>query len=135
MRETNPLYIILLLVVVLFFVLFKLMHTKTALHEAESNFHQTKEMVHKLVELRQSWDSKKRTRNALRRILKSSLLKNAQIVRRDKRGIVELHSDSMNSKSASYLISRLLNEPFSIQSMKIRRLSKEQASFNVEIRL
>lgn len=135
MRQVNPLYIILLLFVILFFVLFKLMSTKTALHEAQNSFHKTKEMVHNLVELRQNWDSEKRTKNSLGRILKSSMLNHTPITRRDKRGMIELHSSSMGSTSASYLTSRLLNETFVIKSMRIRRLSKEQVSFYAEIKL
>lgn len=135
MRQINPLYIILLLFVILFFVLFKLMSTKTALHETQNNFHKTKEMVHNVVELRQNWDSQKRTKSSLGRILKSSVLSHAGIARRDKRGVIELHSSSMDSSSASYLTSRLFNETFVIKSMKIRRLNKEQVSFYAEIKL
>lgn len=133
MRQINPLYFILLLFVLLFFVLFKLMHTQTALHEAQNNFHKTKEMVHNIVQLRQDWDSQKRTKSSLGRILKSSLLSHAGIKRRDKRGVIQLHSSSMDSSSASYLTSRLLNETFVIKSMKIHRLNKEQVSFDAEI--
>lgn len=135
MRQINPLYIILLLFVLLFFVLFQLIHTKAVLHEAQSNFDKTKEMVHNVIDLRQNWDNEKRTENALGRILKSSLLSRADIIRKDKRGIIELRSSTMDSKSASYLISRLLNESFVIKSMKIRRLNKEQVAFDAEIKL
>ena len=135
MRQINPLYIILLLFVILFFILFKLMSAKTALHEAENHFQKTKEMVHKVVELRQNWDSQKRTKNSLGRILKSSLLSHAGIVRRDKRSLIELHSSSMDSSSAGYLVSRLLNETFVLKSIKIRRLNKEHVSFYAEIKL
>lgn len=135
MKQINPLYIILLLVVILFVVLFKLMQTKTELHEAHNSFYKNKEMVHDIVDLRQSWDNPKNTRNALTRILKSSQLRNAGVAQKVKRDQIELHSSSMDSKSASYLINRLLNEPFVIKSMKIRRINKEQASLDVEIRL
>jgi len=134
-QEINPIYIILLLIVVLIFVLFKLMYAKAELHEEQNNFHKTKEMVHHIVELQQNWDSPKRTKNALTRILKSSLLRNSGIIRKDKRGAVELHCSSINAKSASYLISRLLNEPFTLNTMTIKRLNKEEASFSVEIKL
>jgi len=135
MKQINPLYIILLLVVILFVVLFKLMQTKTELHEAHNSFYKSKDMVHTIVDLRQSWDNKKSTKNTLTRILKSSQLRNAGIVQRVKRDQIELHASSMDSKTASYLINRLLNEPFSIRSMKIRRLNRERASLYLEIRL
>jgi hypothetical protein len=135
MKQINPLYIILLLVVILFVVLFKLMQTKSELHEAHNSFYKNKEMVHDIVDLRQSWDNQKGTKNTLTRILKSSQLRNAGVVQRVKRDRIELHGSAMDSKSASYLINRLLNEPFSIRSMKIRRLSKERARLDVEIRL
>ena len=135
MKQINPLYIILLLVVILFVVLFKLMQTKTELHEAHNSFYKSKDMVHTIVDLRQSWDNKKSTKNTLTRILKSSQLRNAGIVQRVKRDQIELHASSMDSKTASYLINRLLNEPFSIRSMKIRRLNRERASLDLEIRL
>jgi len=111
------------------------MHTKTALHEAQDNFHKTKEMVHHVVQLRQNWDNQKHTKNTLSRILKSSSLAHTEVTRRDKRGIIQLHSSSMDLKSASYLSSRLLNETFVIESMKIRRLNKEHVSFDAEIRI
>lgn len=135
MKQINPLYIILLLVVILFVVLFKLIQTKTELHEAHNSFYKNNEIVHNILDLRQSWDNQKTTKNTLTRILKSSQLRNTGIVQRVKRDQIELHASSMDSKSASYLINRLLNEPFLIRSMKIRRLSKERASLDVEIRL
>ncbi len=135
MRQINPIYIVLLLFVLLFFVLFQLILTKTTLHERQNDFQKTKEMVHNIVGLRDNWDNEKRTKNSLSRILRSSMLQGSDIIRRDKRGLIELRSDAMDSKSASYLISRLLNEPFTIKSMKILRLDKEQASFYAEIRL
>jgi hypothetical protein len=111
------------------------MYAKTALHEAKRNYQETKDMVHNIVEFRESWENDKRTKSALGRILKSSLLRSAEIVRKDKRGTIELHSPSLNSKSASYLIGRLLNEPFTIKTMKARRLNKETVSLDVEIKL
>lgn len=135
MRQINPLYIILLLVVILFVVLFKLMQTKTELHEAHNSFYKDKEMVHAIVDLRQSWENEKGTKNTLTRILKSSQLRSAGIIQRIKRDQIELHAGSMDAKSASYLINRLLNEAFVIKSLKIRRLNKERASLDAEIRL
>ncbi len=135
MKQINPLYIILLLVVILFVVLFKLMQTKAELHEVHNSFYENKEMVHDIVNLRQSWDNQKATKNTLTRILKSSQLRNVGVVQRVKRDQIELHSSSLDAKSASYLINRLLNETFVIKSMKIRRISKEHASLDVEIRL
>lgn len=135
MKQINPLYIILLLVVVLVVVLFKQIHAKSALHETRNNFQQTKKMVNNVVDLRQSWGNKKRIFDTLGLILKSSSLRNAGIVRKDKRGTVKLHSSSIDSKSASYLINRLLNETFTIKSMKIQRLNSQRASIDVEILL
>lgn len=135
MKKINPLYIILLLVVILVVVMFNLMHVKDKLHEAQNSFDRTKAMVHKIVDLQQNWDNTKNTKNSVRRILKSSVLRKAGIVQKNKRGLITLQGRSMDSKSASYLISRLLNESFTIKSMKIRRLSKERASLDVEIKL
>lgn len=135
MKQINPLYIILLIVVTLLVLLFKLAQTKRELHEAHNGFYTNKEMVHKIVDLRQSWDNPKDTKNMLTRILKSSQLRNAGVVKKVKRDQIELHGSAMDSRSASYLINRLFNEPFSIKSMKIRRLDKERVSLDVEIKL
>lgn len=135
MKQINPLYIILLLVVILFVVLFRLMQSKTELHEAHNSFNMNKDMVHEIVNLRQSWGNQKATKNMLTRILKSSQLRNTEFVKKVKRDQIELHANSMDARSASYLIDRLFNEPFVIKSMKIRRLSKERASLDVEIQL
>ena len=135
MKKINPFYIILLLIVILVVVMFNLMHVKDELHEAQDSYDKTKAMVHRIVDLQQSWDNKKNTKNSIRRILRSSVLRNARIVQKDKRGVIVLHGSSMDSKSASYLIGRLLNASFTIKSMKIRRLNKERASLDVEIKL
>ena len=135
MKQINPLYIILLLLMILAVVLFNLVHVKDELHEAQNHFDKTKAMVHDIVDLQQTWDNKKQTKNSIRRILKSSVLRKAGVIQKEKRGAITLHADSLNSKTASYLLSRLMNEPFVIKSMKIRRLSKEQASLDVEIAL
>ena len=135
MKQINPLYLILLLTVVLFIVLFKQMDAKKRLHETQNSFQKTKTVLSTIVDLNHSWGNKKRTADTLGIILKSSSLRNAKIVRKDKRGIVELHSASIDSKSASYLINRLLNETFTLKSMKIQRLSSQRASLDVEIAL
>jgi competence protein ComGC len=135
MKKINPFYIIILLIVILVVVMFNLMHVKNELHEAHNSFDKTKAMVHKIVDLQQNWDNKKSTKNSIRRILRSSVLRNAGVIQKDRRGVITLHASSMNSKSVSYLISRLLNETFTIKSMKIRRLNKERASLDVEIKL
>ena len=103
MKQINPLYIALLLIVILFVLVFKLIDAKNTLHEAQNNFYKTKTMVHNIVDIRQNWDNQKRTKNALGRILKSSYLRKAGIVRKDKRTHITLHSSTMDSKSASYL--------------------------------
>ena len=135
MRQINPLYIILLLVVVLSFVLFKLMYAKAALHEIQSQYQDTKDMVHNIVEFRGNWEDSKRRKSTLGRILKSSMLKNEKVIKKEKRGVVQIHAPSLNSKAASYLSNRLLNEPFVIKTMKIQRLNREKVSLDVEISL
>ncbi len=135
MKNINPLYIILLLIVILLVVLFNLMQVKNTLHEAQNSFDKTKTMVHNIVDLQKSWDNTKRTKESIRRILRSSSLRKAQVTQKNKRGLIEIYAGSIDSSSASYLISRLLNEPFTISSMKIRRLNKERASIYVEIKL
>ncbi len=135
MKNINPLYIVLLLIMILIVVLFNLIQVKNTLHEAQNSFDKTKTMVHNIVDLQQSWDNGKRTKDTIRRILRSSSLRKAQITQKNKRGLIEIYAGSIDSSSASYLISRLLNEAFTINSMKIRRLSKERASIYVEIKL
>ena len=135
MKQINPIYIIVLLIMTLAVVLFNLVHVKNKLHEAQNHFDQTKSMVHDIVDIQQNWDNKKQTKNSIRRILRSSILRKTNIVQQEKRGTIILHAGSLNSTTASYLLSRIMNEPFVIKSMKIRRLNKEYASIDMEIAL
>ncbi len=135
MKQINPLYIVLLLTVLLAFVLLGLLDAKSALHETQNRFDATKGMVHDLVDLRRNWDDKQRTRNSVKRILKASALRKSEVVYKEKRGMISLKGESMDSSSASYLLNRLMNEPFTINSLQIRRLNKERASMYVEIAL
>ena len=135
MKQLNPLYTIFLLVALLFFVLFKLMNAKAALLSEQNSWYETQETLTSLVDYRQTWGNQKRTSDKLTSILKSPLLYDAKIIRDETQGMIELHSYSLDSKAANYLINRLLNETFTIRSIKILRLGSDRASLHVEIKL
>ena len=134
MNRINPLYVGLFLVLFVVFLAFKLGSVKSDLLGAKEEYAKTSKLAVSLSGLKSTYADKKKLKNSLRRILALSAVRQANIVKDEKKSNVKLSSQSMDKKALNVLMGKLLNGSYNITSMKIKRLSKERVSFKMEIK-
>lgn len=135
MKQINPLYIALLLVVILVMVMVRLDHTKQQQYTAADELKETTALAERIVALKKNWDDAKRSEQSLARIMNASQLRDAQIVQKKNPGSVLLSSDGLDAVTLNYLMNKLLNGSFALKSVKIRQLEGERYALNVEVAL
>ena len=133
MNRINPLHIGALLVVILFYMIFELADAKSALLEAKANFNSTSKLAVELHELQRVYHNKSKTKRAILRILDASILRDAQIKKRIKNSSITITAASINKKVLNYLMGKILNNSFVIQSIKIKKLSDKKSELEVKI--
>lgn len=124
-----------LLVLILVFVMVKLDSASQAQNEALSDLAKTEKMAKRITTLKRVWDKPKATKKELSQLLKARPLKGAQIIRKNQRGAVSLKAKSLNTYQMGYLLSKLFNGTYIIKSYRLKRLSEEKASLEMEISL
>lgn len=134
MKNINPLHIGVLLVMILLFSLFKLSDAKSELEETSSEYLSTKEVVNKLSSLKTVYGDKEKVKKSLQRILSLGSLKSAKISEKSTKSGVELSSASMDKQALDSLMGKLLNGSYNIDKLRIKKLSDEKASFDMEIK-
>ena len=134
MNRINPLYVGLFLVLFVVFLVFRLGSIKGDLVEAKEEYAKTSKLAVNLSALKSTYADRKKLTNSLRRILALSAVRQANIIKYEKKSNVKLSSQSMDKKALNVLMGKLLNTSFNITSMKIKRLSKERVSFKMEIK-
>lgn len=135
MRQINPLYISLLLVVVLVIVFTKLHNTKDDYNESKNDLKKTEMMAKRLVALKRNWGEDRRKEEALLRVLKSSILREADLKKKRDGKILTITAEKADAKAVEFLLNKLMNGTFAIRSMRIRALDDAFASLHVEILL
>ena len=134
MNRINPLYVGLLLILVVIFLAFKLGSIKSDLAEAKEEYAKTSQLAVGLSGLKSTYADRKKLKNSLHRILALSAVRQASILKDEKKSSVKLSAQSMDKKALNVLMGKLLNASYNITSMKIKRLSKERVSFKMEIK-
>lgn len=135
MKQINPMYIALLLVVILGMVIFKLGQAKEAQNQVRTELQTTEGMAERIVALREQWDDPARRMAELDRLLRSPALREAAIVQKKGKNSIVLDAQSINRRSAEYLINKLLNDSYAIKSMTLKRLDATEASMHLEVGL
>jgi biopolymer transport protein ExbD len=134
MNQVNPLHIVALLIVIITFLFFKLSGVKDELREAKSSYKDSEKLAVELSGLKDVYADKKRVKRSLDRILSVSSLKSANLdIKRD-RSFIRISSKSMDIRALNYLMGKILNGSYNIVKLKIKRLSDEKASLNLEIK-
>lgn len=133
MRQINPLYVMALLVLALVFVMIKLNATTQYQNEALSDLAKTEKMAKRITTLKRVWDRPKATKKELSQLLKARPLRGAEIVRKNQRGGIVLKAKALNTQQMGYLMSKLFNGAYTIKSYRLKRLSEEKASLEMEI--
>lgn len=134
MKTVNPLHILVLLIVLLVFILFKLNEAKDELLQSKETYLETLTIVTGLNTLSKYYLDKEHVKRSLGMILKQGSLKSAKIQQSIKGSTVTLSSQSMDRKALNFLLSKVLNSPYTIHTLQIKKLSDVKASFIMEIK-
>jgi len=133
MNQINPLQIGALLVVVIAFLFFKLHEVKSELVEATASYKMSEKLAVEVSSLKSVYANKKKTKNAINRILAQGSLREAALdVKRNKKSI-KVSSKSIETKALNSLMGKILNGSYNITNLKIKKLSETKASLEMEI--
>ncbi len=135
MKQINPLYVAMLLLVLLVLVVVQLNKAKNEQYEAKENLKQTKEMAERIVALKKSWSDASQSNKNLQKLLRAPQLKASQIEQKKEGDKVILSSKNMDIAAVNYMVNKLLNGTFVLGAVKIVREENELFSFSVEVRL
>ena len=133
MNRVNPLHIILLLIVVLFFAFFKLAGIKSELKELQQEYKKSQKVAEELVSYKKLYGNRKRVQKALQKIVSQRSLQSANIKLLQRPNSLEIKSASMKLNELNSLISKVLNGSYEIKRLKIKSLDATHASIAVEI--
>jgi len=134
MNRINPLHIGILLIVILLFSFVSLGNSKAQLKEAENEYKLTEQIATKVTGLKAVYGNKKEIKKSLKRVLNLSSLRASKIEQKMKKSGVTLSSQSMDKKALNSLMGKLLNGSYNITMLKIKKLSPEKVSFDMEIK-
>ncbi len=135
MKQINPLYVAMLLLVLLVLAVVQLNKAKNEQYEAKENLKQTKEMAERIVALKKSWSDASQSNKNLQKLLRAPQLKASQIEQKKEGDKVILSSKNMDIAAVNYMVNKLLNGTFVLGAVKIVREENELFSFSVEVRL
>ena len=134
MNRLNPIHIAILLIVVLGFFMMKLSSAKEELSQTKELYQETLQLSTQLKGLSDTYSNKNAAKKSLEKILRHSSLKSAEIKKKVTSSSMRLSSESMSKKELNLLMGKLLNGSYNINSLKIKKMSENSASFKVEIK-
>jgi hypothetical protein len=131
MNRINPLYILILLVMLLGFFSIKLMHAKVELTNAQKSYEETLVLVDSLTSLKNIYENKKANKASLERILLGT---SVDLEEQIKKNSILLQAQAIDYTNINRLVSKLLNSSFEISILEIRKQSDEKAKLAMEIK-
>ena len=134
MNQINPLQIGGLLLVVILFLFFKLSGVQSEIVEADQSFKKSEKLALDVSALKNVYADKKRTQERLEKIFSNRKLHTANLKIKKQKKLVKVSSESIDSSALNYLMGKVLNDSYNITTLKIKQLSKEKASLEMEIK-
>ena len=134
MNQINPLQIGGLLLVVILFLFFKLSGVQSEIVEADQSFKKSEKLALDVSALKNVYADKKRTQKRLEKIFSNRKLHTANLKIKKQKKLVKVSSESIDSSALNYLMGKVLNDSYNITTLKIKQLSKEKASLEMEIK-
>ncbi|MDF1883052.1 hypothetical protein JHD49_03785 [Sulfurimonas sp. SAG-AH-194-C21] len=133
MNQINPLHIGAFLVALIAFLFFKLHGVKEELIQANSSYKTSEKLAVEVSSLKSVYAIKKKTQKAIDRVLTNGSLKEVDLdIKRNKQSI-KINSKSIATKALNFLMGKILNSSYKITKLKIKSLSNEKASLEMEI--
>lgn len=130
MSRINPLYVILLLVMLLGFFWFKISGAKAQLNTAQEEYKETLSMANELSALKNIYGNSAKSKAELQRILSSADIK---LERKDKKSSTAISAASLDYTSLNFLMGKILNNSFNITALEIKRINEDSAKLYMEI--
>ena len=134
MNRINPVYILVLLFVVLLMLMYKLDTTKEQVKDTLVEYKSTEALAVKLSSLKEVYADKVNTKNSLQKILRHSSLKSISLQTKFKKSSLLITAKSIDKNSLNLLVSKLVNNSFIINKMKVRKISENSAELSMEIK-
>lgn len=134
MNRINPIYAVLFLVLLVIIFMFGLQNVKSELSEAKYTYEETSQLAIELKGLKKTYSDKKAILKSIDRILRQSSLKSANIEKKITSSSFIITSRSIEKVAMNSLMSKFLNGAYNIHALKIKRLSAEKASIEMEIK-
>ncbi len=134
MNRINPIHIGALLVVILLFIAFKLSGAKSELQETQEEYKTVLSLASKVSGLKDTYANKTKLKRSIKKIVELASLRSENIEYKMKKNGVSLSSKSMSKRGVNILMAKILNSAYNIDSFKIKKLSDEKVSFEMEIK-
>jgi len=133
MNQLNPLHIGAFLLVLILFLFFKLSGIKEELLQAKQDYKVSKNLAVDLSSLKSVYENKKKTQDALERILRQRSLKSASFNFKKEKNSIKINSQSIDAQALNSFMGKILNGSYDITLLKIKKLNKTTASLEMEI--
>ena len=128
MKNTNPLYIAVLIVVLFLFSVHTLYTKKNEMKEISKELQNTKKLALDLNRLEKEYSK----RVYLQNILNNKVVKKSLIVTQQKSKTV-IKSNKLNLQQLNFIFNKILNARFNINKLKIQKTNKNHAKLYMEI--
>ncbi|MCK5294806.1 MAG: hypothetical protein KAJ49_09150 [Arcobacteraceae bacterium] len=119
MKNINPLFLTIACAIILSIAIFSLDSAKKSLKVEKKEFEEFKQLAVKYNTLQKHWGDKKLIIENIQKILKSSGIRNANIIEKNKTVVVQIVS--MNITQVDKFVNKLLNERLSIKKLEITK--------------
>ncbi len=134
MSRINPIHIVLLLAVLLLFTIMKLNAAKGELADTQKSYAKTVTLAENIEGLKKSYFNPSKIQRSINVLLRSPMLRLANIHKKVTHSSILLSSDSMNKRSLNYLLGKILNGTYVVSLLEINRLDAQKASLKLEIK-
>lgn len=134
MNRINPIYIVVLLMIVLSLVIYNLGASKSELAENKESFKTTQAIALKLASLKNVYADNIKIKQSLQRVLNDASLRSAGLETKFKRTSLNISAQNIDLKTLNLLLSKILNAAYVVESMKIKSVSDTKADLKMEIR-
>jgi predicted PurR-regulated permease PerM len=134
MNQINPLHILGLLLVVILFLFFKLSSVQEEIIEADKNFNKSEKLALDVSALKNTYADQRRIEKNLQKIFSNRLLQSANLTVKKLKKSIKVSTQSIDKRALDYLMGKILNDSYNITSLKIKQLSREKASLEMEIK-
>ena len=134
MNRVNPLHVGALLFVVLIFVVFKLNGAKETLLEEKNSYNETSKVALELNGLKKAYERGNKAKKELLRVLSTPALRSLEIQKEFKKSGAKIAIKSIDKRALNLFMGKILNAVFIVDKVKIKRLSEEKASLEMELK-